>query len=118
MQSACEGGFMNALAAATYLVQRGVPFRQAHEIVAHAVQKCLAKNCALEQLSLEELREFSPTFGPDIYEQLKLEAVLACHDVPGGTAPERVRNAIHQAHERLSALRMMMEKKEEHVTHA
>jgi argininosuccinate lyase len=114
MRTACEGGFMNALAAATYLVQRGVPFRQAHEIVAHAVQKCVDKQCGLESLSLEELRKFSPAFGPEVYEHLKLEAVLAGHDVPGGTAPKRVREAIHDAHQRLAALH----KKEEHVTHA
>jgi argininosuccinate lyase len=118
MQAACETGFMNALAAATYLVKRGVPFRQAHEIVAQAVQKCVQKKCRLEDLTPQELREFSPVFGPDIYEQLKLQAVLACHDVPGGTAPERVREAIHDARERLAALRVMREKKEEHVTHA
>jgi argininosuccinate lyase len=129
MQAACESGFMNALAAATYLVQRGVPFRQAHEIVAQAVLKCVDKKCelsprlakvgragdpGLEDLSLEELREFSPAFGEDIYRQLKLEAVLACHDVSGGTAPERVREAIHEARARLGAL----QKREEHVTHA
>jgi len=95
-----------------------VPFRQAHEIVAHAVQKCVDKKCELEGLSLAELREFSPAFGPDIFEQLKLRAVLACHDVPGGTAPERVRVAIHDARERLAALHAMRERKEEHVTHA
>jgi argininosuccinate lyase len=114
MRTACESGFMNALAAATYLVQRGVPFRQAHEIVAHAVQKCVDKQCGLQDLSLEELREFSAAFGTDVFAQLKLEAVLASHDVPGGTAPERVREAIHDARERLAALH----KKEEHVTHA
>ncbi len=86
MKSACESGFMNAMAAATYLAKRGVPFRQAHEIVAKAVQKCVLQECELEQLSLDELREFSPAFDADIYESLKVENVLACHDVPGGTA--------------------------------
>ena len=52
MKSACESGFMNAMAAATYLAKRGVPFRQAHEIVAKAVQKCVQQECELEQLSL------------------------------------------------------------------
>jgi len=114
MQAACESGFMNALAAATYLAQRGVPFRQAHEIVAHAVQECMskAKQCELQNLSLEELREFSPAFGPDIYEHLKLQAVLARHDVPGGTAPQRVQQAIKDAREKLATLQ------EAHVTHA
>jgi len=112
MQAACESGFMNAMAAATYLARRGVPFRQAHEIVAQAVQKCLAQECELEQLSLDELREFSPAFDADIYEHLKVESVLACHDVSGGTAPHRVQQALNTAREKLAALQ------EAHGTHA
>jgi argininosuccinate lyase len=112
MQSACESGFMNAMAAATYLAKRGVPFRQAHEVVAQAVQKCLQQECGLEQLSLDELREFSPSFDSDIYEDLRVESVLACHDVPGGTAPHRVQQALKAAREKLAALQ------EAHGTHA
>jgi len=112
MQAACQHGFMNALAAATYLAKRGVPFREAHEVVAHAVQKCLAKSCELEDLSLEELREFSPAFEADIHDQLKLEAVLVSHNVPGGTAPSQVQRAIRESRERLATLR------EAHATHA
>ncbi len=104
MRSACESGFMNALAAATYLVEQGVPFRQAHEIVAHAVQKCVEKECELQDLTLHELREFSPAFAPDVYEHLKLESVLACHDVPGGTAPRKVAEALRAAQEKLAAM--------------
>ena len=112
MRRACESGFMNALAAATYLVRRGVPFRQAHEIIAQAVQICVARSCELEQLTLDELRALSPAFDGEIYEHLKLEAVLECHDVEGGTAIKRVRNALKDAREQLSAL------EETHVTHA
>ncbi|MBZ5507011.1 MAG: argininosuccinate lyase [Acidobacteriia bacterium] len=112
MKAACESGFMNAMAAATYLAKRGVPFRQAHEIVAHAVQKCLEQECELAQLSLGELREFSPAFDVDIYENLKVENVLACHDVMGGTAPHRVQQAISAAKEKLAAMQ------EAHGTHA
>jgi argininosuccinate lyase len=112
MKAACESGFMNAMAAATYLARRGVPFRQAHEIVAHAVQKCLEQECELAQLSLGELREFSPAFDADIYENLKVENVLACHDVPGGTATHRVQLAISAAREKLAAMQ------EAHGTHA
>jgi argininosuccinate lyase len=104
MRAACENGFMNALAAATYLVEQGVPFRQAHEIVAHAVQLCVTKGCELQHLSLEELREFTPAFAPDIFGRLELEAVLACHDVPGGTAPRRVSQAISASRIKLAAL--------------
>jgi argininosuccinate lyase len=105
MRAACDRGFMNALAAATYLAKRGVPFREAHEIVAHAVQKCLDKGCELQDLSLEELREFSSVFSPDIHHHLGLDGVLAAHDVPGGTAPEHVRQAMQGARERLAAFR-------------
>jgi argininosuccinate lyase len=104
MRCACEHGFMNALAAATYLVSRNIPFRQAHEIVGHAVQKCVEKKCELQELSLDELREFSPAFEADIYDQLTVEAVLACHDVPGGTAPHRVQQALKIARQKLTAL--------------
>jgi argininosuccinate lyase len=112
MKSACESGFMNAMAAATYLARRGVPFRQAHEIIANAVQKCVQQGCELEQLSLDELREFSPAFDADIYEQLTVENVLACHDVPGGTAPHRVQQALKAAREKLATMQ------EAHGTHA
>jgi argininosuccinate lyase len=115
MQAACQGGFMNALAAATYLVQRGTPFREAHEIVAHAVQKCVDRGCELQDLSLAELREFSPAFDSGIFACLTVEAVLAGHDVPGGTAPERVRQAIHEAREKLAAL---LQEAKADVTHA
>jgi argininosuccinate lyase len=112
MQEACQSGFMNAMAAATYLSRKGVPFRQAHEIVANAVQKCVAKGCELEHLLLDELREFSPAFDSDIYGNLKIESVLACHDVPGGTAPHRVQQALNAAREKLATLQ------EAHGTHA
>jgi len=112
MRAACETGFMNALAAATYLVQRGVPFREAHEIVAHAVQLCVVKKCELQDLPLKELREFSPAFGSDIHEQLQLEAVIQCHAVQGGTAAGHVQQALKTAREKLAALA------EAHVTHA
>ena len=112
MQKACETGFMNALAAATYLVQRGVPFRQAHEVVAHAVQACVEKNCELQDLTVAELQSFSPAFGADVHQHLTLAAVLACHDVIGGTAPARVKESLQAAHELLSTMQ------ESHAIHA
>jgi argininosuccinate lyase len=112
MKSACESGFMNAMATATYLAKRGVPFRKAHEVVANAVQKCVSQECELEQLSLDELREFSPVFDTDVYEQLTVKNVLACHDVPGGTAPHQVAQALKAAREKIATMR------EAHGTHA
>jgi argininosuccinate lyase len=105
MQEAAQTGFMNAWAAATYLVQRGVPFRVAHEQVGKAVQLCLEKQCELADLSLEDLRALNPTFDQDFYACLTLQSVLAIHDVPGGTAPSRVRQAISDAKAKLDSIR-------------
>jgi argininosuccinate lyase len=105
MQMAAESGFMNAWAAATYLVHHGVPFRLAHEIIGKTVQHCLEKQCDLGQLSLDELRTFSPKFAEDFYSRLTLEAVLGIHDVAGGTAPARVRQAISEAKQSIAAIR-------------
>ncbi len=105
MQEAAQTGFMNAWAAATYLVQRGVPFRLAHEQVGRAVQLCLEKNCELADLSIEELQMLNPAFKQDFYPCLTVQSVLAIHDVPGGTAPSRVRQAISDAKQRVDSIR-------------
>jgi argininosuccinate lyase len=103
MQAGAESGFLNAMAAATYLVREGVPFRLAHEYVGRAVQICLEKSCELQDLPLEELQAICPNFAEDLYNHLSLEAVLAGHDVPGGTAPARVAEALASARQRLEA---------------
>ncbi|MGH9511300.1 MAG: argininosuccinate lyase [Terriglobales bacterium] len=105
MQQAAESGFMNAWAAATYLVQRGVPFRLAHEQIGKAVQIAIEKNCELRDLSLDQLRELNPAFDQDFYSCLTLGSVLAIHDLPGGTAPARVKHAIADAKQRIAAMR-------------
>jgi len=105
MQQAAQSGFMNAWAAATYLVKRGVPSRLAHERIGKAVQMCVERGCELQDLALEELRSLNPAFDQDFYESLKLASVLAVHDVPGGTAPARVRHAISITRKRIDALR-------------
>jgi argininosuccinate lyase len=104
MSEAAQSGFMNAWAAATYLVQRGVPSRLAHEKVGKAVQMCLERNCELQDLALEDLQSLSPAFKEDFYESLKLASVLAIHDVPGGTAPARVRQAVNTTRKRIASL--------------
>jgi argininosuccinate lyase len=105
MQQAAESSFMNAWAAATYLVERGVAFRLAHEQVGKAVQMAIEKNCELQKLSLDELHQINPMFGPDIYDRLTLQSVLEIHDVPGGTAPRRVKHAIADAKQRIASVR-------------
>lgn len=108
MQKAAGSGFMNAFAAATYLAGKGVPFRLAHEQVGKAVQLCLEKNCELQDLAIKELRRFSPAFDHDVYPQLTVQSVLAIHDVQGGTAPERVKQAIAEAKQRIATMRGMV----------
>jgi len=105
MEQAAQSGFTNAWAAATYLVKRGVPSRLAHERIGKAVQLCLEKNCELQDLTLEELQALDPAFASDFYQCLSLTAVLAVHDVPGGTAPIRVRQAIKSARTKIELLR-------------
>ena len=105
MQAAAQAPFLNATAAAGYLAARGVPFRQAHAAVGQAVVYCLEKGKPLEALTLEELKKFRPEFDKSFTEALKLEAVLAAHDVEGGTAPKRVEQALAEARRRLAALR-------------
>ncbi len=105
MHQAVQSGFINAWAAATYLVQRGVPFRLAHEQIGRAVQMCLEKQCELQDLSLEELRSVNLKFDNDFYACLKLESVLAIHDVSGGTAPARVRQAMAEARQKIDSIR-------------
>ena len=94
MLDASTHGFLNAMAAATYLVHKGIPFRTAHEIIGNAVRHCLGKGCELNGLTLQELREFSPVFEQDFFAAITLEATLDCHDVNGGTARSRVHEAL------------------------
>jgi argininosuccinate lyase len=104
MRKAAETGYMNAFAAATYLVRRGVPFRIAHEIVGKAVRLALDKQCELQELQLAELQALDTHFAEDFYEFMTLKNVLAIHDVPGGTAPARVKEAIAAARKRLGSV--------------
>jgi argininosuccinate lyase len=105
MQQAAQSGFMNAWAAATYLVERGVPSRLAHEAVGKAVQLCIERGCELQDLSLEQFQQIHAAFDKDVYKALTLDAVLAIHDVEGGTAPAQVRQAIQRAEQRIAHLR-------------
>jgi len=104
MRAACESGFLNAMAAATYLVYKGVPFRKAHEKIGNAVRHCLDRGCELGDLSLDELKEFGAEFESDFYIAVTLRATVDCHDVIGGTATERVKFALADAAGRVAAL--------------
>jgi len=103
MKSASETGYLNAMAAATYLTHKGVPFRKAHEKIGNAVRLGLETGRELQQLTLAELRAFGEEFGEDFFAAITLEATLDCHDVIGGTARRRVRTALAEAKARLSS---------------
>jgi argininosuccinate lyase len=102
MRLAAESGYLNAMAAATYLSNKGVPFRKAHEIIGNAVRLGLESGRELNQLSLSELQQFSSEFAADFFEAITLEATLDCHDVVGGTARHRVAAALKDARQRIS----------------
>jgi argininosuccinate lyase len=101
MKTAATTGYLNAMAAATYLSNKGVPFRKAHEIVGHAVRLGLESGRELNDLKIEELRKLSDAFAEDFFAAISLEATLDCHDVAGGTARARVAEALAAARRRL-----------------
>ena len=88
---------MNATELADYLVRKGVPFRDAHEIVGKAVIRAIERGKELEQLSLDELREFSSLIDDDVYEALSLERTLNSKSQIGGTARELIDAALLSA---------------------
>jgi argininosuccinate lyase len=101
MAAALRQGYATATDLADYLVKKGLPFRDAHEAVARAVRACEAKACDLPDLTLAELREFSPLIGDDVFGVLTVAGSLAARNHPGGTAPSQVRAAIERARKRL-----------------
>ncbi len=96
LQAAAEHGYLNAMAAATYLTHKGLPFRQAHEVIGHAVRLGLEKGVELNALPLIELQALSPLFTDDFFAAVSLARTLDCHDVPGGTARHRVVDALKE----------------------
>ena len=103
MQKAAQKGYLNAMAAATYLTHRGVPFRKAHEKIGQAVRLGLETGRELGELTLDELRGFGDEFQADFFDAITLDATLDCHDVVGGTARGRVRSAIEDASRRIES---------------
>lgn len=87
-------GFTNATDAADYLVLKGIPFRDAHGIIGQLVLYCIDKNCSIEDVTLEKLKEFSPAFEQDIYEAISLETCVEKRLTKGGPSKERLLDAI------------------------
>jgi argininosuccinate lyase len=110
MKTAATTGYLNAMAAATYLSNKGVPFRKAHEIIGNAVRFGIETKRELEAISLPELQQLSPAFAEDFFAAIKLEATLDCHDVIGGTARPRVAAALAASKKRVSTQEAESEK--------
>jgi argininosuccinate lyase len=94
MRQATMQGFATATDLADYLVRKGIPFRDAHEVVGKAVALCIEKGGDLSDLALSELQAFSSAIGDDVFEVLTLEGSVAARNHIGGTAPEQVKQAI------------------------
>ncbi len=101
MYKAAKQGFSTATDLADYLVRKGMAFRDAHEVVGLAVRLGIDTKRDLSELSLEELQQFSDIITEDVYEVLSLEGSVASRNHLGGTAPERVKQAVQAAREQL-----------------
>ena len=101
MQAATKKGYATATDLADYLVKKGLPFRDAHEVVAHAVKTAQSQNLDLSELPLSTLQQFNAGIQADVFECLSLEGSLNARNTLGGTAPDQVRQQIARHHARL-----------------
>ncbi|MBK8863935.1 MAG: argininosuccinate lyase [Betaproteobacteria bacterium] len=104
MERAALKGYATATDLADYLVKKGLPFRSAHEVVAHAVKNAIARGLDLAQLPLAELQQFDARIGEDVFAVLTLRGSLAARQGLGGTAPVQVRAQIERHRARLRAV--------------
>ena len=86
LYESAKSGYTNATDVADYLVRKGIPFRDAHEIVGKLVYYCIGKKAAILDLSLDEFKEFNPKIEADIYEAISLETCVNVRNLPGGPA--------------------------------
>ena len=102
MEDAAKRGYATATDLADYLVKKGLPFRDAHETVAHAVKAAISHNVDLSELPLAVLQQFNPSIEKDVYEVLSLRGSLNARNTLGGTAPDQVRAQIERHRTRLA----------------
>lgn len=101
MREAARRGYSTATDLADYLVRKGTPFRDAHEVVGRAVRLCIDSDRDLTDLSLDELKDFSAVIEADVFDVLSVEGSVAARDHIGGTAPAQVRKAVRRARKQL-----------------
>ena len=97
MRNSTLKGYTTATDLADYLVKKGMPFRDAHDVVGNAVTFAINQNKDLSELSLEELQSFDKTIDSDIFDFISLEGSLNARNHLGGTAPKQVSQAIKAA---------------------
>ncbi len=105
MYQGTQGGFTNATDVADYLVKKGLPFREAHEVVGKMVLYCVNHQKSLDALTLEEYRRCSPVFEDDVYTAISLEQCVEDRDLPGGPAKKAVLNAIEKGKQYIEAVK-------------
>ncbi|MFY9476071.1 MAG: argininosuccinate lyase [Aquabacterium sp.] len=103
MERAAKKGYATATDLADYLVKKGLPFRDAHEVVAHAVKDAIAQGVDLSELSLDQLKAYNPAIEQDVFEVLSLRGSLNARNLLGGTAPAQVRAQVARHRARLGA---------------
>lgn len=95
MLNSAKLGFTNATDAADYLVGKGMPFRDAHSVIGRLVLYCIDKNCAIDDLELSELKQFSDMFDQDIFEAISLETCVNKRLTIGAPSPEAMKEVLH-----------------------
>ena len=101
MEASAKNGFTNATDAADYLVNHGVPFRDAHGIVGQLVLTCIEKGISLDELSLEEYQAISPVFEQDIYDAISMRTCVEKRMTYGAPGPEMMEQVIQENREYL-----------------
>ncbi len=109
MEDSAKRGFTNATDVADYLVNRGVPFRDAHSISGRLVLKCIEQEKALDELTLKEFREESPVFEEDIYEAIRMETCVEKRLTAGAPGSREMAKVIKQNREYLAAFKSIGE---------
>ena len=96
MARSAKTGYMNATDCADYLVKKGLPFRECHAVIGKLVLDCIEKGCAIEDLSIDELKQYSPLFEEDLYEKISPEACIASKISEGSTSFESVKKQLEK----------------------
>ena len=96
MARSAKTGYMNATDCADYLVKKGLPFRECHAVIGKLVLDCIEKGCAIEDLSIDELKQYSPLFEEDLYEKISPKACIASKISEGSTSFESVKKQLEK----------------------